>query len=647
MLSPLETAISEYASPKTVSRLPTILKSAFEENQVLLIVDGLDEFPPNEFDQVVTYFEYLLQVYPKTRIVVSASSDYLGKLLSLDFMPMVLANWNQEQRAEFLNRWGELWTNFIAQGDGTVEAGEIKTPDPMLIHGWLLNTTSLLTPLELTLKTWAAYAGDTLGPSTVDAIEAYTRRMTFDQPPMNRPGLAQVCSQIVMTMQPSVPQITANQWLAGGGAEVPLEALEVIEIDQEASSSPEFQKKVRAPGALTDLIECGLIREHPGERVSICHPVLTGYLASQALTNTEAADQLLTQPDWTGKILTLGYFAAQDPQSPWIDQMLVDEKSDPLFHKLLNASKWLRIAPQKAEWSAKVMRFLATNLSKETISFGLRARLASALVSSGDSGVTVLLRQMLASPNRELRQLASLGSGIMRDLKAIPELSKLIKDPSPAISRAAILSLVAIGDKQTLELVAYTLIHGDEGSKQAAAEGLSNNVEEGYPTLREGSAYDDHAVRRAVVFGLARTGKPWAIEILEELRTKDEQWIVQDAASQALDDMQRPNPRLPYRLSPLPQTAWLIEFAGKRGIGVAPGKPAIALVYSALREGNEEEKLAALYYLCYHGDDSTLLPLYKAYYSSTGEIREAALNTLWHLAATGVHLPPPMQYDLK
>jgi HEAT repeat protein len=419
--------------------------------------------------------------------------------------------------------------------------------------------------------------------------------------------------------------------------------MEVSEGETESGA----KKTVRAPGALTDLIESGLVREHPGERVSVAHPVIAGYLASQALANTQAAEQLLTQPDWITQSLTLQYLAAQDERAPWIDRLLVGEQSDLLLHQLLRAAGWLRAAPEKAAWVSSLMRTLATSLQKEIIPTGLKARIVSALVSSGNPGVVMLLRQMLASPQDELRQLAELGAGVLRDPKPIPEISKLVMDPSLPVSRAALLALVAIGEKQALETVAYALLHGSERLRQDAAEALANHPEEGHPTLQEGSELEDHAVRRAVVFGLGRIGQPWAIEILEGLRTKDSQWVVKDAASQVLDELERANPRLPHRLPALTHTAWLIEFAGKRGIGVAPGKPAYDLLYSALREGSEEQKLAALYFLCYHGDESSILPLYQTYFSNSGELREAALVTLWHLAATGAPLPPPAQYGLR
>jgi len=131
------------------------------------------------------------------------------------------------------------------------------------------------------------------------------------------------------------------------------------------------------------------------------------------------------------------------------------------------------------------------------------------------------------------------------------------------------------------------------------------------------------------------------------MRTEDDQWVVQDAATQAIASLQKTEPRLPNKLPPLTETPWLIEYAGELGIGVVPGKPALDLLYKALKEGADWQQLSALHYLTYHGDETALVPIYEIYFSMTGEIREAALNTLWHLSAAGLALPPPIQYGLK
>jgi len=234
----------------------------------------------------------------------------------------------------------------------------------------------------------------------------------------------------------------------------------------------------------------------------------------------------------------------------------------------------------------------------------------------------------------------------LRDTKSITELSKLIGDHSPGVSRAALLALVAIGDQTGMETVAYTLLHGDETLRRAAAQALSNNPEEGYPTLQEGSTLEDPGVRRAVTYGLGRLRQPWANEILEKMVAEDSQWMVQDAANQMLHTIQNPHPRLPRPMPALTQTAWLIAFAAERGMGIAPGKPAVDMLLKAIREGDEDQKLATLYYLGQSGVESAILPVYQVYFASQGELREAAFNALWNLAACGIELPPPAKFGL-
>jgi HEAT repeat protein len=258
----------------------------------------------------------------------------------------------------------------------------------------------------------------------------------------------------------------------------------------------------------------------------------------------------------------------------------------------------------------------------------------------------MLLRQMLASGQPVQRQLAALGLGYLRDIKSVGELGKLIGDRSPGVSRAALLALVATGDQTGMETVAYTLLHGDETLRRAAAQALTNNPEEGYPTLQEGSVLEDPGVRRAVTYGLGRLRQPWANEILEKMVAEDAQWVVQDAANQMLHLIQNPHPRIPRSLPPLTQTAWLIAFAAERGMGIAPGKPAVEMLFKALREGNEDQKIAVLYYLEQSAEASAVLPIYQVYFANQGELREAAFSALWNLAACGVPLPPPAQFGL-
>ncbi|MBN1146808.1 MAG: HEAT repeat domain-containing protein [Anaerolineales bacterium] len=638
-LEPLLNAISAYTSSLPTARLPKTVQTAIEQKRAVLLVDGLDELPASQLDEICNYLRLVLRQYPGLQIVVAAMARNLDGLLGMGFIPLPVATWSQEQREAFIVRWSDLWNRFVAASDKGEGA------NPLLLVGWLLNNTAQYTPMELTLKVWAAFAGDSLGPNPIDALEAYLQRMTYGQPAKNRMGFEQLASQMVLAMRPVAERRIAESWLSGSDV-LPAE-LEAPSAETPSRGKSAPKERPIARGALPELLESGLVLVRSAERVSILHPEVAGYLASLALLPVEGGEQLVNHPDWMGKLSTLRYLAIQDRQANWVEALLKDESADPLLSGLLIASRWLRGAPEKCSWVATVMRQLAMALQNEQFTLRLRARVLSALALSGNAGVAVLLRQMLNSPHSDVRQLAVLGCGVIKDKKVVEALSKLIDEPSAGVSRAALLALVAIGSRESMEAAAYALLHGDDSLRRDAAEALANHPEEGHPTLEEGSALDDPAVRRAVVFGLGRIKQPWTISILEKLRTDDPQWIVQDAASQVLATIQGTNPRLPQPLPSLPQTAWLIAFAAQKGMGVAPGKPAYDLLYQALRSGSEDERMAALYYLSFYGDHGAVLPVYQTYFSSTEEMREAAFDTLWNLAAAGVELPPPAQYGLK
>jgi HEAT repeat protein len=146
------------------------------------------------------------------------------------------------------------------------------------------------------------------------------------------------------------------------------------------------------------------------------------------------------------------------------------------------------------------------------------------------------------------------------------------------------------------------------------------------------------------VFGLARIHKPWSEQILDKLQMEDKEWIVRNAAIQALEEIRQPNPHIPQPMPALIDTPWLVEFASKQGLGVAAGEQALNLVLQALKTGTEDERLAAMEYLGLKGDTQLASNLYTLYFGQTGDLHEAAYQSLWLLSTTGDDLPPPQQF---
>jgi hypothetical protein len=175
---------------------------------------------------------------------------------------------------------------------------------------------------------------------------------------------------------------------------------------------------------------------------------------------------------------------------------------------------------------------------------------------------------------------------------------------------------------------------------------MANDPGEGHAILKEGATLADIMLRRAVVHGLAHVEEPWAAEILQHMQVEDDQWAVRNLASQYLEQMAHPSSRVPQKLKPPSEAAWLIEFAGKQGKGIPRGSPATDILLNAFKSGNTEERLAALPYLKRIGDEGVLGAFYNAVYGDDPEVREAAYHAVEEIAANGVRLPHPTQFGL-
>lgn len=209
------------------------------------------------------------------------------------------------------------------------------------------------------------------------------------------------------------------------------------------------------------------------------------------------------------------------------------------------------------------------------------------------------------------------------------------------------MALVAIGTTEALEVVAHSLLTGDEDLRRAAAEALANDPVEGHAMIKDGATMQDILVRRSIVYGLARVHEPWAQETLQKLQVEDDQWVVRNAATEVIEEYgKQGNPRIPRPLPAPSETPWLIEFAGKQGTGISPGAPATDILLLALKGEDPETRLSALPYLKNTPSDGVITQLYNAMYGDDPELREATYQILWEIGASGVKLPNPTQFGL-
>lgn len=648
-------AASENAPIFDLRRLPGFIQQTFRDGQALVLIDGFDELDPEGQAKVVEWFTALLKAYPKARIVTTGCFDQLNGLIKLGFNPLALMGWDSHKSAHFIQQWGELWSRTVAL-EAWAQTGPEQV-DPILLNTWLTTNNNGLTPFELTLKVWGAYAGDSLGPRVLDAIATHVRRVAPAGTPVA--ALELLAMQVVLTSQPIFDPRLARSWVKQYDIveDRPIENAESVTktADGEAASLTDSQKirikKSKAGGAvptyglLSKMVESGLLVSHPNNKMRFLHPVLNGYLAGQAIGDNDADTTLLALPDWDGKTLSLRYLAARGDATAVADIML-KESEIPLHKQAFTVARWLRDAPKEAPWRKKAFACLLAILQGDGQPLGLRGQAMAAFVVSGDPGAATLFRQLLSSRSFDLIPLAALGIGALKDLKAIDALEELMQAPVGAVRRAVCLALIAIGTERSLEGVARALLQGDEELRRAAAEALANDPFEGHAMLKEGATLEDIMVRRAVVHGLSRVGQPWAVEILQRIQVEDDQWAVRNLANQYLEQLQNIDPRVPRPLTTPSESPWLIEFAGKQKMGVPRGGPATDVLLSAFRLGDTEERLAALPYLKQVVSEGIIGALYHGMYGEDPEVREAAFHAIGEIAADGFKLPHPNQFGL-
>ena len=648
-------AASEKAPVFDLRKLPAFIQQSFKNGQALVLIDGFDELDLQGQHNVVEWFKALIKSYPNARIVTTGCVHQLNGLIGIGFNPLPIIGWDARKSSRFIQQWGEQWSRTIAL-EPWAQTGPEQV-DPILINTWVTTDNHGLTPFELTLKVWGAYAGDSLGPRVMDAIATHVRRVS----PLGTPlaALELLAMQVVLTTQPIFDPRTAQGWVKQYDIveDRPMDDVQPGHVTPEAkAAAPTESQRIRIKksktgeaipthGLLNKMVDSGLLLLHTNNRMRFLHPVLNGYLAGQAIGDNDADTTLLAQPEWDGKTLSLHYLAARGDASAVADIML-KESDLPLHDRAFAVARWLRDAPREAKWRAKAFSSLLTILQAEGQPLALRGQAMAAFVMSGDPGAATLFRQLLSSRSFELIPLAALGSGAMRDTKAVEALEEVLQAPSGAVRRATCLALVAIGTERSLEGVANALLQGDEELRRAAAEALSNDPNEGHAMLKEGSALPDIMLRRAVVHGLARVDQPWATETMQTMQVKDDQWAVRNLATQYLEQMGKTDPRVPRKLTAPSESPWLIQFAGKQGMGIPRGGPATDVLLNAFKSGETEERLAALPYLKPVANEGIIGALYNAMYGEDPEVREAAFYAIEEIGSNGINLPHPNQFGL-
>lgn len=585
--------VQSYASANLAPRLPSYLRSFLEQGQALILVDGLDELTQDELKVVSEWLIALRNDASGNLFIVAGPPLGYDGLTEAGFAPVAMAPWSIQRVQQFQRKWGTAWQELIVPN---LPKNRIDDIDPALIIGWLDSPANPLTALEITLRTWAAFAGDVRGGRITDHYAAYLNRF------------------LAAEEQKSAMAI-AFSWIE--------------------SRKGALEDKDTPRGVPTgDIVNAGILHRRGTGLLSFSLPAVGAYLAGMAMGELGVPEDI-DRDFWLPAETALVFFAAFGDASDEVDHLL-DDKGDLLRSGTMKVGRWLRTAQEDVAWRSKALRALGTIIQDHNAPYGLRLRASHALAQSNEPSASVFFERLLGSQYVTSRILGCLGLGGTHNEKAVAALHRgLNEDPDLRVRQAACLALAALGTDEAMEALGQNLLRADEAVRVAAAEALANHTGEGHSMLRDAHTIDDPQTRRAAVFGLGRVLAPWAEELLEKIQLEDDQWIVRGAAAEVLDNLRNPKWRIEAPIQEPADLPWLVEYAASEGQGIAPGKAGLELLRKALSKGSPEQRIAALETLAWVGGEALELELRESLENGEPYIKDAAFESLWRQAAAG------------
>jgi HEAT repeat protein len=616
---PLITAAQNRVSVVTAARLARHIRLRLREFNCLICVDGLDELPQRHVAEVAQWLNDFTREYPRHRLVAAAGSAGYGPLLALPLAPIHIAPWHLDDYKALIQKWSTAWEKLIRARKKRATTAEADV-DPNIIMGWLSTSNAGRTIYEVTLKTWAAFAGDARGKRPVDWMETYLGR--FNLKPHGHKAVGRL----------AVSLMARDDYLG-------LARPEVLAILEPVLAGADGKVSIDLDDWLDELLDRRLLAKRARDRLSFSHAFAMAYCASTALAAEPDNVTPGVSPFWNR---ALYFYTSLGDLTPMVGRALT-QAPDLMFSDALTSALWLRDAPPGVKWRGEVLRRLSVIFMDARQTESLRLRALAGFVAANDSAVAQLFKQALTNPDPFTRRMALLGLGALGEVGAILQIAARFTDDYLDVRWAATLALAAINHPSAIDSLRQGLTNGDDQLRQACAEALARHAEEGHPLLKEAVANDDLAVRRAGVYGLAAVNQTWSWELLERLQHTEQQWYVRSAIQELLAAAQQPAARAPKPYAQPESQGWLVAWAATQGLGVPPGRAAIDVLNRALKEGDGPTRRAAMDALGRLADPAGARDLYPLLRDPDAFTREVAFRALVFIAlSSGTRLAMPV-----
>lgn len=681
---PLVRAVQYQLSRITGKVMPRNLYQRLNKGQALILIDGLDDLPEDDQQPKLAWLQAFIEQYKRNYIIVSGPTQGYGRLADIGLTPVFLRPWSDLDIENAVNNWSIAWPKLL--GGGRRRRGTTMPENRLIAQAAEQNRA--LSPLEITLKTWSIFGQD----SDLDDYESWLRGYITRHLPENM-ALGVVLPQMAKAAALQLNEgyitparleaILAGDLSASGeqsstqdeaglqhdydaifdtakddnldelfateedefneAAAQPAKPAEKAAAKKPASAQKEVVKLSKEVAQLISALhKSGLLVMQLGGRYQFRHVFIAAYLAS--LTLEQATDAQIiaaaAHPTWSQAL-------AYGSMHTAIDAAVAERLSFPadiLQNHLLEISRWLAYAGQKAAWRGQILKQLGNLLVAPHQYSLVRERIVAALVGTRDSNILKILRVAAQHENPDLRRLAALGFGAFGDADSIVEISNLLRDKVVDVQLSAALSLSAIGTDEALETMATVLTEPkSELQRRVITESFAAIPEEGYPVLYDAINHEDMMLRRAAIFGLSRIKTAWALVAIYRAFLEDQEYYVRDAAQQVFLDMQIGKDVL-IKNYPRPQSIhWLMDWFRRQGVEMPAEMQPEEILVSALQEGDQAIRTLSALAIGQLGLEHLTAALYTALRDREAPVRDTAHRALGLLQLQmGQALPSPL-----
>jgi hypothetical protein len=284
-----------------------------------------------------------------------------------------------------------------------------------------------------------------------------------------------------------------------------------------------------------------------------------------------------------------------------------------LEHILVKKNKKI-LSVSDLEKIAKIVTSLKVPLSTRYLA-------ASLILYSHENILFYLLKHFSSSTDLDTSQLIILLVGLSGETKYADLLAPFLSSDLPMLRELALLMLIRHPELDASSLIDFEM-HGLGGQNIGVL--LSLEGDEGLKQLQRYSTLEDPNCRRNAIAGLRMINEDWSLNELHHLNSTDYEWMVRDAAAQAIENQWSPAPFIPRSLPPLRKNPAILHFLETISSDSPYEGNSIDLLSNLIHSQDYPLQLLGLRYLIKQGG-SQIPTVLEELVCRRGDLREVAL----------------------